>query len=203
MKKNKLITGAVLLGIATLTLTGCSEIPQEKIDAANVAIQGAKDSGASNYASNEFIALQDSMKSALASIEEENSKFFLFKNYDAPTKKLESVVVYAGEVAVLAEAKKEALKKEILVAINEINILIEENNQLIAAAPKGKEGDSALMAIKGELETIQVTVTESNGLLQRGELLASLEKAKAAKDKSIAINTELTDVISKYKGAKK
>ena len=157
MKKNKLISGVALLGIAALTLTGCSKLPQEKIDAANVAIQGAQVSGAESYTANEFIALQDSMKSALVSIEEQNSKFL--KNYDIPTKKLESVVSYASVVTALAESKKEALKAEILASINEIKALIEENTTLIAAAPMGKEGATALMAITGELETIQVTVT--------------------------------------------
>ena len=200
MKKNKLISGVALLGIAALTLTGCSKLPQEKIDAANVAIKGAQVSGAESYTANEFIALQDSMKSALVSIEEQNSKFL--KNYDIPTKKLESVVSYASVVTALAESKKEALKAEILASINEIKALIEENTTLIAAAPMGKEGATALMAITGELETIQVTVTESNVLLERGEFFASLEKANAGKDKSLAINAELKAVISKFKSAK-
>ena len=78
--------------------------------------------------------------------------------------------------------------------------LIEENNALLAKAPKGKEGTSALMAIKAEIAAIETSITEANTIYTAGEYLVALDKVKSANEKATAINVELTEVIAKYKG---
>ncbi|MEZ5195784.1 MAG: hypothetical protein R2764_05130 [Bacteroidales bacterium] len=64
---------------------------------------------------------------------------------------------------------------------------------------KGKEGTSALVAIKGEIDAIETSINETSTLFASGDYLAPLDKANVAKEKAIAINSELTDVIAKYK----
>jgi hypothetical protein len=60
-----------------------------------------------------------------------------------------------------------------------------------------------LAAIKEELATLDTAIVEANTLLETGELFASLDKVKAAKEKASAINAELTAVIEKYKANSK
>ncbi len=97
------------------------------------------------------------------------------------------------------ETTKEELKNQIQAEIAEVKSLIEANKQLITEAPKVKKSTTALLAIQGELSTIEGTVSESGSLFEKGEYLASLDLTKAAKEKAAAINTELQDVIAKYK----
>lgn len=201
MKQNRILTGLVVLGMAVLTLSSCGKLPQEKVDAANAAVQAAIAAGADTYATDSFNALQDSLKSVLADVETENSKFF--KNFDAASAKLDAVAALAATVASQAEARKEEIKAEVATTLTDITALVAENTQLIADAPKGKEGATALSAIATEVETITASANEVTTLLNNGELLPALEKAKAAKEKAMSINAELKAVIEKFTAGKK
>ncbi|KYG84902.1 hypothetical protein AWW67_16795 [Roseivirga seohaensis] len=193
---NKLI-GALIIGM--VAVTSCADVPQTEIDAATAAIENAKAAGAEVYVTEQYNALNDSMAVAMASLEEQKSKFF--KKYTKTVEKLTQVTAMANEVSANTEATKEAVKAEILASMEEVQTLVAQGRQLITEAPKGKEGTTALEAIKTELDVVEASITESNTMFQNGELKPSLEKVKVAKEKASSINTELTEVISKYKAA--
>lgn len=172
-------------------------MPQAEIDAANAAIEQARAAGAEMYVPETFIALQDSLNGVMVNIEAANSKFI--KNYSAAKEELAGVTQFAGEVKQQAETRKNELMVEIQNTIAEVSALIDTNRQLILEAPKGKEGTSALVAIKGEIDAIESSLNETSTLLENGDYLASLDKANAAKEKATSINTELSEVIAKYK----
>ncbi|MBN1117172.1 MAG: hypothetical protein JXA77_08210 [Bacteroidales bacterium] len=195
--KNRLFASIAFLGLTALVFTSCSKVPQVEIDAANAAIEQAKSVGADVYVHDNFVALQDSLNSVMVSIESQKSKFI--KNYSTAKEQLAGVTQFAGEVKQQAETQKEELKIEIQNTIAEVKTLIESNRQLILEAPKGKEGTSALVAIKGEIDAVETTVNETSTMFESGDFLATLDKAKAAKEKATAINAELTNVIAKYK----
>jgi hypothetical protein len=195
--KNRFKSILIPVAISTLVMTGCSKLPQVEIDAANAAIEEVNSAGADLYVPELYIALQDSMSAVMIQAEAQDSK--LIKNYSAVKESLDAVTQFAGEVKVQTEQRKEALKQEILSTILEVKSLIETNRQLILEAPRGKEGTSALLAIKGELNSIESAINEASSMLEDGEYLATQEKTTAAKAQAEAINTELTRVISTYK----
>jgi hypothetical protein len=196
MKEN-LLRSVTVLGLIVLVVLGCSKIPQTELDAAKNAIEEANLAGAVIYVPEAFAALQDSLDAALVDIEGQKSKFV--KNFSNAKTNLVEVALTAQKVKEQALARKEEVKIEVQNLLAETKTLIEANNQLILEAPKGKEGASALVAIKGELNTIDATVAEANTLYEKGEFMGSLDKSKAAKEKASAINSELTEVIAKYK----
>lgn len=198
MKNNRFLVSATILGITALTFTSCTKAPQEKIDLANQAVQNAATLEAEVYATYNFVALQDSLKGALEAVEAENGSFI--KDYSVAVEKLDQVIILANDVKVEAEIGKQAYSAEIAANIQTIQTLLAENKQLIEEAPKGKEGATALMAIKGELEAIEVAVAELNNLVASGDLISSSQKAKVSKEKATLINSELKEVIAKYKG---
>ncbi|MBN1119208.1 MAG: hypothetical protein JXA77_18505 [Bacteroidales bacterium] len=195
--KNRFFTIIAFLGLTALFFSSCSKVPQAEIDAANTAIEQAKLAGADVYVQDNFVALQDSLNNVMVSIESQKSKFI--KNFSTAKEHLAGVTQYAGEVKQQAETRKEELKVEIQNTISEVKTLIETNRQLILEAPKGKEGTSALVAIKGEIDAVETSINETSTLFESGDYLATLDKAKAAKEKATAINTELSGVIAKYK----
>lgn len=195
--KTRVFASIAILGITALILTGCSKVPQAEIDAANAAIEEARTAGADVYVHDNFLALQDSMNNVLVSIESQKSN--LIKNYSTAKEGLAGVSQLAGEVKVQAETRKEELKIEIQNTIAEVKTLIESNRQLILEAPRGKEGTSALMAIKGEIDAVESSINETSALFETGDYMATLNKANAAREKAMSINTELTEVIAKYK----
>ena len=187
----------VLAGFTTLLFTGCSKVPQAEIDAANASIEQARASGADVYVPEDFMVLQDSLSNAMVIIESQKSK--LIKNYSEAKEHLAGVTQFAGEVRQQAEARKEALKTEIQNTIAEAKKLVESDKQLILEAPSGKEGTTALMAIKGEIDAVESSLNETSAMLETGDLLAALDKANSAREKAASINTELSEVIAKYK----
>jgi hypothetical protein len=195
--KNRFFSVFAALGLTALLISGCTKLPQAEIDAANAAIAEAEAAGADVYAALSFVALQDSMKAVMLNIEAVGSKFI--KNYTKSVDQLAGVTQFAQEVKQEAETRIEELKTEIQETIAEVTTLIKTNRQLILEAPKGKEGTSALTAIKGELDAIETTINEAGSMLGSGEYQHVLDKAKAAREKAVAINEELTQVIAKYK----
>lgn len=195
--KNRIITAILSLGLTLLLLTGCSKMPQAEIDAANNAIEQAKSAGADVYTPESYIALQDSMKGVMAGIESQKSG--LFRKNSKAKEQLAGVTQLAEEVKQEAEARKEQIKVEIQNTIAETKNLIQSNRQLILEAPKGKEGTSALVAIKGEIDAVESSINDTTAFSGSENYVVALDKAKAAKEKAVSINSELSNVIAKYK----
>lgn len=196
--KSRVFMSVASFGLAALLFTGCSKIPQAEIDQANAAIEEAKVAGAETYAPDNFLALQDSFNLVMVNLETQKSK--MFKNYKTVIEGLSGVGQFAQQVKLESESRKLEVKSEIQNTIAEVKTLIETNRQLILEAPRGKEEASALVAIKGELDSIEATINEANTTLEAGDFMATLEKTKAAREKANVINVELTEVIAKYKG---
>ncbi|MDM8159246.1 hypothetical protein QUH73_05375 [Labilibaculum sp. K2S] len=193
MKKKLLFVLAV--GI-TVLFSSCGKVPQEEIDGANAAIEVAKSVGANVYVSEDFAALQDSMRSVNENVEVQNANFF--KNFDQIKAQLVVVNTMAVDVKAKAEARKEEVKLEIESLQTEVDSIVMQNKELTTQAPKGKEGVAALEAIKGDISLIEASLIDVAGLVAQDQLIAALDKVKAAKEKALAINTELNDVIAKY-----
>lgn len=188
------------VSIAVL-FSSCGKIPQAEIDAANAAIEAANTAGASVYVAEDFAALQDSMRAVNEGVEAQNGK--LFKNFDGVKAQLAVVSQMAADTKTKAETRKEEVKQEVAALQTEVANLVASNNELIAQAPKGKEGAAALEAIKGDNGLIETSLTEVEGLVTADNLMPALDKVKAAKEKAESINAELSEVIAKYAKNKK
>jgi tRNA U34 5-carboxymethylaminomethyl modifying GTPase MnmE/TrmE len=198
--KIKLLSGIAIVGLA-LVMAGCQKYPQVEVDAANAAVEAAKTAQANLYVASEFNALQDSLNTVLAAVEKEKSK--LFKNYKDEVAKLTATTELAKTVAANAVAKKEQMKQECTATLAEITVLMDANKEMLAKAPKGKEGKAAMEAIQADLTSIETQVGEVNNKFASDDIINALNQAKALKDKATSINTELTDVMAKTKGKKK
>jgi hypothetical protein len=194
----------IALSVLVITFASCAKAPQAEMDAAAAAIEQARTAGADRYVPASFNAATEAQKTALAAVEEQNAKFALFRNYDAAKTTLASVNTLASKAVEETAARKEALKAEVTAAVTELNTLITQNKEMLAKAPKGKEGKAALEAIGQEIAAVEAVATEvSSGMASNADILTLSEKVKPAVEKAKGINTELTDVMSKVKGGKK
>ena len=194
----------VAFSFLVVSLASCAKAPQAEIDAANVSIEAAKTAGADRYAPESFNAASEALKTALTAVEEQNSKFALFRNYDAAKTTLATVATLSSKAVEETTAKKAALKAEVTQSVTDLTTLIASDKELLAKAPKGKEGKAALEAIGQEIAVVETVNTEvTAGLANNEDVLTLSDKIKPAVEKAKAINTELTDVIAKVKGGKK
>jgi hypothetical protein len=191
----------MMAGFILISISACSKFPQPEIDAAKAAVEDAYAAGAETYNLDEYLALQDSLQAVMEKIESEKSKFF--KKYNPMKEKLGEITVMAQNVIANTESNKEELRQEIFATINDVKRLLDENRQLITEAPKGKEGATALLAINSELDVIEESISQAKTMLEAENLNESLGKAKSAQQNAMAINGELKEVISKYKGKNK
>ncbi len=189
----------VLMGLATLLmvalLSGCGKEPTAQIDAVNAAIEAAKTAEADVYLPAEFAAVQDSMNAVLADIETQKSK--LFKKFGDVKVKLDETLGLVNQVAANVGAKKEEVKKEAETLLNDIKSVITENSTLVPKLPRGKEGEAAIEQIKADLATVDASVAEAQGLLDKGAFMDSLNKIQAAKEKAEGLNSEIKEVLTK------
>lgn len=198
MKRKFLVLLAGLGAIAILT-TSCAKAPQMEIDNAKASVEAARSAGAEKYVTAEFNALQDSLNAAMTMVEEQKSKFALFRNYKAPKAKLGNVSALAETVKQNAEVRKEEVKAEVQQSITETNLLIEQVKNLITKAPRGKEGKAAIEAIKGDLAVVEDSMEEVNTLVSEGDFATAQDKVDAAKQKAESLKTELEEVIAKVR----
>jgi uncharacterized protein YpmB len=182
---------------ATIIFTSCAKAPQAEIDAAKAALEQAKTAQADLYVEADYLAVQDSLNAVMVEIEAQSSK--LFKSYGNAKEKLVVISTQATELVAKTDVRKEEIKTEVATAEAATLALIEENNQLLTKAPKGKEGKEAIEAIKLDLTGITTSVGEVSGLVASGDLLGAQTKANAAQQKAAQINTELKAVLDKAK----
>lgn len=195
--KNKLFLGLAALAMVAF-LSSCGKVPQAQIDATNAAIDSAKVLQADVYVPVEFAAVKDSMKVVTAAVEAQKSK--MFKKFGPVKITLDKTIVKARQVMADAVVKKAEVKKEVETLLTDIKTVNNENAKLFKRAPRGKEGAPVLDLMKTEMATIDSSVTEAQGMYDKGAYMDALNKVKAAKDSADKINGELKDAIKKVGG---
>lgn len=191
-----------ILSISLMTIfimTSCAKAPVEKVSEVNQAIELAKSAQSDIYLPLEFNALNDSLNSATLLIEEQNSKFFILRNYKDVENLLSSTLILATDILAKTEVRKEEVKNEALSLIEQTSVLINDVKLLIEKAPKGKEGKAALSQMSTELSLVEPILVESTELIKNGEYLTALDKVKAANGTVSNLKAELEKVINKVK----
>jgi len=194
--KHKLSIGLATLSLMLL-LAGCAKEPTEQINAAKAALDNAKAIEADRYVPEEYTVVQDSLNSALAVIEQQNSKFALTRNYDKAKKALEDVVTMADQNHQNAITRKDETRTEVQQTLAEVKAALQESKYLIAEAPKGKEGRAALAEIQDELSVVESSMNEVTVLVNNGDYLTAQDKANAGLVKVQSLNDELKGAIAK------
>ena len=194
------ISAVLLITAVAMIMTGCAKYPENEVKNAQNAVENARSAGAEMYVKDQFNALQDSLNNVLLGLEQQKSKWL--PNYEESLAHLTSINAMAESVVTKTELRKSEIRDEIQNTLVQIQNLLAENNQLIASAPKGKEGTEALNQIKEELSVVQTAVDEAGKMLESGDLLATQDKVNSAHQKATAINAELKDVMTKYNQAR-
>jgi hypothetical protein len=195
MKKNVIKLAA--LSLVILLAASCAKVPQVELDAAKASIEAAKSVEANVYLATEFNGLQDSYNATTVAIETENSKSFISRDYDAIKEQLVKIAADADAVKLKAEERKVQVRDEVQQSLAALALLITEDKDLLAQAPKGKEGKEALEAIQNDITIIEASVNEINTLIANGDYLTAQDKVNSSKAKAESIKEELTIAIAK------
>lgn len=198
--KTKFFVALLSIGLAFIVLSGCQKAPQAEVDLALAAVDSARGVEADRYLNAEFLAIQDSLNAAMVGIEEQNSKSAFGRDYNESKRLLVTVKEKSDALISQTQIRKNELKAQNEVLINEVTTLLEEGKALVVKAPKGKEGKAALELIQQDIVVIESALYESSSLISSGDDLSAYDKLSAAKEKAVAINAELNAAIAKAKG---
>jgi hypothetical protein len=192
--KNKVLMGLAAIAMVAF-LSSCGKYPQTEVDSTNAAIAAAQAAEANVYVPVEFAQLQDSMNVVLANAEAQRSK--LIKNFGSVKEELTKTSALANQVTTNAGVKKEEVRKEAETLLNDTKNVIAENGKLIPKLPRGKEGAAVIEQMKADLTTLDASVTDAQGMFEKGAFMDALNKVKAANDKAVSLNKEIKEVLTK------
>ena len=185
----KLFISLFVLVSMALMLTGCGEVPQADIDAAQSALDAAKAAEADRYAPDMYNAAKKTFDDAMAMVEEEKSA--MFSNYDEASTKLQQAATEANSAAQAVPAKKEEVKGEIDGLLAQIPGMVKETKMKWKKAPRGKGTREPLQLIKEDIEATEASVAQVTATVESGDLLAARQKAQEIINKLKKLQSEL------------
>jgi hypothetical protein len=197
--KNRILLSLITV-ITVAFMTSCNKVPQVEIDAATLALSEAKAAGADLYVPDQYNALQDSMNVAMQVIEAKKSKWFA--RYGESIKQLDAIKVQSSEVIQNTQIRKDEIKLEVETKLAEVTTLLAEDKELLAKAPRGKEGKEVLDQITSELTVLETAIGEVSAQLASGNYIGAQSKVNAANEKAMSIKMELENAIAKKAGRK-
>lgn len=193
----------LFLSVVIVGLLACAKPPQAEIDAANAALDEAKNAEAEIYALDSLKAAQNALAEMQAELDVQNGKFALFRSYE----KAKELANAAKDAAVKAKddaaAKKEQVKAEAETLMGEVQTALTEARDLMKKAPKGKGSQADLAALQADLDAVQPMMDEAKASFDGGKFMDAKTKLEEAKAKVNAVKDAINNAIEMAKGKKK
>lgn len=196
-----LLMGAVVLAFA---VSSCAKPPQVEIDAANAALDRARQMEAEEYAPNELRAASDSLEAANREVTTQDGKFALFRSY----KNAKALYITTAQLAQTAEQaavrNKEQARIDAQAALEEVRKTIIDTRALMdspdgQALRRGKETREVLKQIDSEIAAIDSSLSNVTTLQQQEKYKQALNMARSAQQSAMAKMQELQAAIEARK----
>ncbi|MDE3042755.1 MAG: hypothetical protein KGJ82_19600 [Nitrospirota bacterium] len=190
-----------IAGVATILLIGCAQPPSEQLGAAQKAVDAAKAAGATEYAKEDFTALEQQFVLAKDELANQDKALSIFRSYTDADKMLIKVVEAGGSVAAKAAHSKEAAKTAAEALEKDAQQVVASAKELIAKTPTGKER-AAVEVIKQDVAGLEGSLSVVHQLIEKKDYLGAEAQAKSVKEEGAALSMEIQSAIDKTKGKK-
>lgn len=190
---------AIVFTVAILG-AGCAKQPTEELEGAKASVVAAMQEGAEKYAKDDLKSLNDSLAMAMEEIQTQEKK--TFKNYDKAKEMLASVKSQAEALKVELPERKARMKNDAMAAEAAARTAVDEAKGLLAQAPKGKGTMADIEALKSDVDGLESSLGEVQGLIQSEDYLAASDKANAIQGKASEVSAEISRAMEKV-GKKK
>jgi hypothetical protein len=190
-----------LIAMATVVVTGCAQPPTKQLGAAKEAVDLANIAGATEYAKEDFVALEQHFALVKNELARQVGARSIFRSYRDADKMLDKVVELGAYVAVKAAQNKEVAKKDALAMEKEAQEVVVLDKELMAKVPTWNAQDT-VGTIKQDLEALEIGLVAVHQSIEKGDYLGAEVQAKALKEKSLAVSGEIQNTIAKATGEK-
>lgn len=181
-----------LIGVAVIVLlTGCAQAPTEKLEALEQAIAGATSAEAERYAPDAWADLSDKQARLEAELQAQQDKLAVFRSYDEVAKLAEEASLAAAAAGEAAMVAREQARTEASALIAEAKVKLEELNDMIKGAPRGKGTQADLAVLKNDASQLGLTIDAGEQSYDAGDYLTAKVKAEAALSSIEEIRSEI------------
>jgi len=184
----------VALAIALL-VTGCAKAPQEELKTSEDALANAQLAEAQDYAPASYQQAMDSLNAAKVEIQNQDSKFALFRGYGRAKELLAAAARLGGQAVTDAQAAKERVRLEDSTLIAQVDGLLVTAKDALAKAPKGKGTKADLELIASDLASVEAAQVAALADFNAGKFLV-------AKPKLESVISGLNRIVSDIEAAK-
>jgi hypothetical protein len=196
MKKNGMLAWLGVIAVA-IVFAGCAKEPQAEIAAARAALFTADSLEADLYVSDLYQAAQDSFAAAQAEIQVQNARSSLARDYNRAAQQLQFVAQSAAMAQEQVAARKEELRVQTDTLIAQTKWAVAEARALLAKAPRGKDGNVALVAIQEDAGTAETMLNDAIQAQAEGKVAQAHDLARSALSRANSLVEEMNQAIAK------
>ena len=173
-----------LAAFALVMVVGCSKAPEAEKQAGEAALLAAQQAEADQYASSTYQMALDTLNAAKAAMEEQNSKFALFRKYGKVKEMFIAGKQLADQAVTEAQAEKERVRLEVTNLMTQADALLAQAQTALDKAPRGKGSKADIEMLKNDLASIRTAYTEAGTDFQAGKYLAAKAKIEVVMTKA-------------------
>jgi hypothetical protein len=183
---------------AAVILTGCAQVPQQKLHEAEKSFEAARTAGAELYAFSQYKAAQVTLELAKREISEEARKLPFMRSYKKITEALASAASAARSAAAAVQETKTKIRAETETILNNGKSLVDKIEAQLRKMPKKKTA-----TVAADLDSVKTTIKSADESLKADNLLAAKEKAAFAQDRVTALVKSLEKPAAPARTARK
>lgn len=93
--------------------------------------------------------------------------------------------------------KDEPVKEELLTAMKEAEMALQESQELLSEAPAGKDSDTSLRALDSELQAAERRLSDARGTIEQGDYTKAKTQIREIKDAADHVKQQITQAKQK------
>jgi hypothetical protein len=195
------VTRFTWVAAIALVLGGCAQPPAADIDAAKLAVDGARQAQAADYAPQSWAAAQDAQAKLQAELDAQEKRWAAVRSYTVAKQLAVETKLAAERSRDEAVAGKEQAKTEASTMMAQAREAAEKAKSAVTTAPRGKGTEADLASLRSDASSIDDTLQEMQRLFDAGDYVAAKTKAQAAIDAAKQIQTEIDAAASRRRAA--
>lgn len=168
---------------------GCGSPPQAELDAAQAALDAARQAQADVYAPDAYTRAKNTLADARAKVEQ--------SDYEAAKTAAVQAKEQAEQARSLAGTNKQQMMTDAQNIANRVSTGLGDARTALDSAPRGKGADDDLDQLRGDLSQAEASLSDARNSLNSGNAKAALEQATAADNKLSSVQSAVQVAMQK------
>jgi hypothetical protein len=177
-------------------LAGCAQAPSTDIDAANHAVDEARQAQAAEYAPQSWAAAQDTQSKLQIELDAQGQRWSMLRTYTVARQLAQDTKTAADRSRDEAIAGKDRAKNDASTLMAQAREEVGRANTAVTTAPKGKGTEADLASMKSDAGSLDDTLAEMQKAFDDGNYNEAKAKAQAAIDAAKRIQSEIENAKS-------